>query len=517
MPRSAERVYGVDPSTGERLEPGYAVATPSEIDAALSAALEAFAVLGRSGGGVRADLLRRVAAGVEARGEAIVRQAMRETALPEARLRGELARTAHQLRLFAEVAEEGSWVDARIDLPDPRRAPVPKPDLRSMRRPRGPVAVFGASNFPLAFSVAGGDTASALAGGNPVIVKAHPAHPGTSALVGDAVSEAVDAAGLPGGVFALLFDDAIGVGLALVRDPRVAAVGFTGSRRAGRALIAEAAERAEPIPVFAEMSSVNPVFVLQSAARERGARIAAGLHASFTAGVGQFCTCPGIVFVPVGSEGDALVAELARLTAATPAGTMLTVGIAGAYRAGVARVSDAGAREVAHGAPGEPAQGIAEVFETSAEELLANPALVQEVFGPATVVARYGDREELLVFARTMEGNLTATLHANGDDLSVHAALLDALERRVGRLVLNGFPTGVEVSHAMVHGGPYPATSDGASTSVGTRAIERFTRLVCYQDFPDAALPPELQDENPRGILRMVDGLRTMDPVRSDR
>ncbi|TAM74322.1 aldehyde dehydrogenase (NADP(+)) [bacterium] len=488
------------------LGPEHPVSTPAQVDAALARAAEAAISFARQGGRVRGALLRRIAANIESGAEAIVERAGLETALPEARLRGELARTCGQLRLFAEMAEEGSWVDARIDLPDPHRAPMPKPDLRSMRRPLGPIAIFGASNFPLAFSVAGGDTASALAAGNPVVVKAHPAHPGTSALVGAAVGKAVDDAGLGAGTFAVLFDEGIELGLALVRDPRIKGVGFTGSRRAGRALMDEAAARREPVPVFAEMSSVNPVFVLAAALAARGPQIAAGLHASFTAGVGQFCTSPGIVFVESGAAGDAFVSRLAALAAATPAAPMLTPGIASAYRAGAEHLRAAGAREVAHGASGDGELGVAAVFEVDAEELLASPSLAEEVFGPSTLVARYAAAAVPLAFARTMEGNLTATLHAEESDLAAAGELIAALEGRVGRLILNGFPTGVEVCHAMVHGGPYPATSDGASTSVGTHAIERFTRLLCYQDFPDTALPKELQDANPLAILRMVDG-----------
>jgi len=501
MTRDASAAFAVERST------------PAEIDAALQRAAEVAPLFVRTSGKVRAALLRRCAQELELRGDVIVERAQAETSLPEARLRGELARTCNQLRLFADLVYEGSWVDARIDRADPARMPVPKPDVRSMRRGIGPIAVFGASNFPLAFSVAGGDTASALAAGNPVVVKAHPAHPGTSALAGEAIAEAVRATNLPSGVLAVLFDDGIELGLTLVRDPRIKGVGFTGSRRAGRALMDAAAARREPIPVFAEMSSVNPVFVLSQALAQRGEQIAAALHASFTGSAGQLCTCPGLVFVERGATGDAFVAKVAELTSTTPAATMLTAGIADAYRNGILRLEEGGARSIARGAVGDARQGSATLLTIDVEKLLTTPELADEVFGPSTLLVRYGGLQALHAFARTMEGNLTATLHATERDLRDAGELIAALERRVGRLILNGFPTGVEVCHAMVHGGPFPATSDGASTSVGTRAIERFTRLVCYQDFPEAALPEELQDSNPLGILRLVDGRPTRDAL----
>jgi len=507
---------GSEPATGARLEPVYHCASDEDVDLAANLAAEAFASYSRLSGRKRAELLRQIAAGIEAIAAELVDRAHRETALPEARLKGELARTTNQLRLFAEVVEEGSWTMARIDPALPARTPLPRADIRSMLRPLGPVAVFGASNFPLAFSVAGGDTASALAAGNPVIVKAHSAHPGTSELVGRVICQSVKACGLPAGVFALLFGSGAQVGSALVQHPAVKAVGFTGSLSAGKALMQLAAERPEPIPCFMEMSSTNPFFVLPEALRTRGAQIATGLFGSFTLGVGQFCTKPGLIFLPRNGEADALVEGLAALVRNGAAAPMLTAGICRSYKSGVAeRGAHAAVTLLAR--PEAEAAGAVHVspalFETTAAELLRDPELAREIFGPSTLVVRYENRSELIELACGLEGQLTATLHADGSDLAGYADLVAILETKAGRLVLNGYPTGVEVCHAMVHGGPYPATSDSRHTSVGTQAIYRFARPVCYQDFPQAALPDELKNENPLGILRMVNGVFTRDAI----
>jgi acyl-CoA reductase-like NAD-dependent aldehyde dehydrogenase len=393
-----------------------------------------------------------------------------------------------------------------------------------MLRPLGPVAVFGASNFPLAFSVAGGDTASALAAGCPVVVKAHPAHPGTSELAGLAILRAAADSGMPEGVFGLLFDAGYGAGLAggtdhavgaaLVRHPAIRAVGFTGSRRGGLALAEIAAARPVPIPVYAEMSSINPVFILPEAMRDRGADIAAGLHASVTLGAGQFCTNPGLVVVESGGAARSFLDELARLIQATPIGTMLSAGICAAYGAGVAERANlpgvellaAAAAAPAVASVGEPravhGQAGAALFRTDAATFLASPVLMNEVFGPTTLVVECAGRAEMLAVARALEGQLTASVHGTDADLAANGDLLEVLEGRAGRLVFNGYPTGVEVCHAMVHGGPHPATLDGRSTSVGTRAIQRFARPVCWQDCPDALLPEELREGNPLGIWR---------------
>ncbi len=390
----------------------------------------------------------------------------------------------------------------------------PRPDIRSMLRPLGPVVVFGASNFPLAFSVAGGDTASALAGGNPVIVKAHAAHPGTSELVGQMVREAVRECGMPEGVFSLLFGSGAQIGTALMKHPLVKAGGFTGSRAAGRILMDVAAARPEPIPFYAEMSSTNPVFILPGALRERAESIATGLHTSFTLGAGQFCTKPGMVFLPQGDDAASFTDKLRQLVTASTPFHLLTRTIHSSYDSALAeRNADTAVTLVAEAPRADRLAGFAvtsALFETDANAFLGSN-LDAEIFGPTTLLVRHSSRDQLLEIARTLEGHLTATIHGTGQDLRDFADLVAILENKVGRLVFNGFPTGVEVSHAMVHGGPYPSTSDGRSTSVGTRAIFRFTRPVCYQGFPDEALPEELKDSNPMGIWRMVDGQTTQE------
>ena len=512
---AAEAFYGTNPATGQPLQPAFSPATLAEMELAAKIASEAFATYGRSSGRERGAFLRKIAGNIESLADELIERAHQETALPKPRLHGETARTCHQLRLFAQVAEEGSWVGARIDHAETDRKPAPKPDIRSMLRPLGPVAVFGASNFPLAFSVAGGDTASALAAGNPVIVKAHPAHPGTSELVGQAIRASVRTCGLAEGVFSLLFDGGTKVGVALVTHPLVKAVGFTGSRNAGRALMDLAASRPEPIPFFGEMSSTNPVFVLPGALRERGEAIVTGLHASFTLGAGQFCTKPGMVFFHQGAEGRAFTQKLREVVAGSPGHHLLTAGIRSAYRSGVAERQSHNAmksitRSSLSASDAELSVGTV-LFETDATSFLANSDLEGEIFGPTTLLIEHSDRDELLAIARQLEGHLTATIHGNEQDLRDFADLIAILETKVGRLIFNGFPTGVEVTHAMVHGGPYPATSDGRSTSVGSQAIFRFARPVCYQGFPDQALPEELKDANPLGIWRMVDGQMTRD------
>lgn len=505
---SGQRFHGIDPATGTKLEPAYHYASLEDLDRAANLAEDARATYRVLPGRERARFLRHIAAGIEAIGAQIVERAHRETALPDARLNGELARTVNQLRLFAQVAEEGSWANARIDPAQPERKPLPRADIRSVLRPLGPVAVFGSSNFPLAFSVAGGDTASALAAGNPVIVKAHSAHPGTSELVGQVVSESVRACSLPAGVFALLFGAGSELGAALVAHPVVKAVGFTGSLSAGRSLMRVAALRPEPIPCFMEMSSSNPLLVLPEALATRGAQIANGLFASFTLGVGQFCTKPGLVYLPRNEAADALVATLKSLVEQSQASPMLTETICGNSALGVAaRKRNSAVETLAEGAAGTGASYAAPaLFEVSGSQMLRSPELAQEIFGPSTLVIRYQDRVELLALLNAVEGQLTATVHGTDADIAANSDLIAILERKAGRLVVNGFPTGVEVCHAMVHGGPFPATSESRMTSVGTQAIYRFVRPVCYQDFPQAALPDELKNENPLGIWRLVDG-----------
>jgi 2,5-dioxopentanoate dehydrogenase len=505
-----------NPKTEALLDPPYFSANAGEVDRAVRLAQEAFVSYSRISGKQRGKLLRQIATNIEAVASEVIERAELETALPKGRLQSEMARTCSQLRLFAEVAEETSWVMARIDRADPERKPLPKPDIRSMLRPLGPVVVFGASNFPLAFSVAGGDTASALAAGNTVVVKAHPAHPGTSELVGDAIRQAVRECGLPEGVFSLLFDRGNDVGTALVQHPLVKAAGFTGSRPGGIALMRLASSRPEPIPFYAEMSSTNPVFILPGALRQNSEKIAAGLHVSFTVGAGQFCTKPGMVFLPEGADAVRLQERLQQPLKETAGFHLLTQGIRSSYESGIkSRRNKTNLKLVAEAAApqnGQPAV-TAVLFETDAQSFLKDPELSAEIFGPSTLLVRHSRREEVLEIARQLEGHLTATIHGTEEDLRDFADLIAILEDKVGRLIVNGFPTGVEVSHAMVHGGPFPATSDGRSTSVGTQAIFRFSRPVCFQGFPDSALPDELKDGNPLGIWRMIDGEMTREPV----
>jgi 2,5-dioxopentanoate dehydrogenase len=504
---------GMNPATGSPLEPKFFSANADDLERAASLAKNAFPVYSNLSGKKKGAFLRRIAEAIETGAPAIIQRANLETALPEARLQGEVGRTCNQLRLFAELVEEGSWVDARIDSADANRKPLPKPSIRSMHKPLGPVAVFGASNFPLAFSVAGGDTASALAAGNPVIVKAHPAHPGTSLLVAHAIRDAVKASGLPEGVFSMLFDNGVDVGVQLVKHPAIKAVAFTGSFAGGTALMKLAAARPEPIPCYSEMGSVNPVFVLPGALNKRASAIAGGLQGSFTLGAGQFCTKPGLVLVPQQDGTPAFMKELSNKVSTTPSQTLLTKAIADRYTSAVkgrdATILAEGAK--AEGSPVSAAVQ-ASLFVADYKDLVENQDLAQEIFGPTTVVVGYQDRKQLLAVAEQLEGHLTATLQADESELAEYSDLIEILTRKVGRLILNAYPTGVEVCHAQVHGGPFPATSDGRSTSVGTQAIYRFTRLFCYQSFPDAALPDELKSANPLGIMRLVDGDRTRKP-----
>lgn len=495
-----------NPSEGREFGPQFYEATPAVVARALDSAARAFLEYRQKSADEVVGFLESIARSIEALGDELIELAAAETALPAERLKGERGRTTGQLKMFAGVVREGSWVEAVIDHAEPERKPQPKPDLRRMLIPIGPVAVFGASNFPLAFSVAGGDTASALAAGCPVVVKAHPAHPCTSELVARAVAAAVKETGMPAGVFSLVQGQSPEVSLAVVEHPQTKAVGFTGSLRVGRALFDAAARRPEPIPVYAEMGSVNPVFVLPGALRERGAELAEGLKQSVTLGTGQFCTNPGLV---VGVRGEAFEKFLVRadeLFAAAPPGTMLNRGILRGYTEGVERVR----RLTKRGAGGVAAdesrtQATAYIFSTDASTFLDRHELGEEVFGPSTLVVGCEDLEELRRVAERLEGALTATIHGTPEDLRKYAWLVEALEQKAGRLVFNGFPTGVEVCAAMQHGGPYPATTDARSTSVGTAAIKRFARPVCYQNFPQEALPVELRDDNPRGLWRLVD------------
>jgi NADP-dependent aldehyde dehydrogenase len=507
---SGETFQAVSPLDSSRLEPAFHAASDADVQRALEAAEAAFHTFRTTTGDERAALLERIADEIMALGDALIQRAHQETGLPEGRLTGERARTTSQLKLFAQVAREGSWVDARIDTAVPDRQPAAKPDLRRLLIPIGPVVVFGSSNFPFAFSVAGGDTASALATGNPVVVKAHSAHPGTSELVATAVGKAVAACGLPPGVFSMLHGSGKTIGIALVRHPHTRAVGFTGSVTAGRALFDAAASRPSPIPVFAEMSSLNPLFILPGAMRERTTKIAEGLRASVTLGVGQFCTKPGLVFGLNGAEFDAFQKTLTTELEAVAPATMLHGGIRDSYQKGVTQASKAsGVTVLAQSkaqADAAKTHGQAVIARTTLANFASRHELSEEVFGPFALLISAGTIQELEAAAERLEGQLTATVHATPDDLAQAATLLGILERKVGRLVINGYPTGVEVCPSMNHGGPYPATTDVRFTSVGTAALYRFVRPICYPAYPASLLPAALRDENPLGIRRMVNG-----------
>ncbi|WP_417421235.1 aldehyde dehydrogenase (NADP(+)) [Halomonas sp.] len=507
---SSKPINAINPTTNELLEPAFAGGTKGEVERACELAEAAFGIYCETSLEDRAVFLETIANEIEGIGEELIERAMAETGLPQARLEGERGRTCGQLRLFASVVRAGEWLDVRIDSAMPDRQPMPRADLRQRHIGLGPVAVFGASNFPLAFSVAGGDTASALAAGCPVIVKGHSAHPGTSELVGRAVQRAVKACNLPEGTFSLLFGSGREIGQALVTDPRIQAVGFTGSRTGGTALMKTAQARPQPIPVFAEMSSINPVFLMPEALKARGQQLAEGFVTSLNMGAGQFCTNPGLVIAVKGTELDAFVEAAGKAVKGSTAQTMLTPGIHEAYEQGVGRLSNSSrVKEVARGQAGESAHPCqAMLFVTSASDFLSDPELQEEVFGSSSLVIECSDQEEVKQVASQLEGQLTITLQMDDGDLEATKALLLTLERKAGRILANGWPTGVEVCHAMVHGGPYPATSDSRSTSVGSAAIHRFLRPVCYQNLSQDLLPEVLKDGNSLGVSRLVDGKR---------
>ena len=498
----------INPANGKALPTLFYEATDGEVDKAVREAEKAFDVYRKQSGLQKANFLELIADEIMALGDTLIKRAMLETGLPEGRLTGERGRTLNQLRMFAQLVREGSWLGARIDHANPGRKPVPKPDTRQMQIPLGPVGIFGASNFPLAFSVAGGDTASALAAGCTIVVKAHPAHPGTCELVGRAIQKAIIKAELPDGVFSLIHGQSFEAGQALVRHPLIKAIGFTGSYRGGKAIFDTANQRPEPIPVYAEMGSTNPVFVLPEALKERKKTLAKGLAGSVTLGVGQFCTNPGLVITPETEDAK----EFHNLSAAAirtlDSGTMLTADIHSSYEQGLAKLSQEEEIEIlAQGVSvGEGYQGVPSLFKTDAQAFVQNEMLEKELFGPSTLIVSAIQKSDIIDIARQLEGHLTATVHGTDVDLREYADLIHILERKVGRLIINGFPTGVEVNHAMVHGGPFPATTDSRSTSVGSSAITRFSRPVCYQDFPEFLLPDELKDNNPLGIWRLVDG-----------
>jgi alpha-ketoglutaric semialdehyde dehydrogenase len=519
---SSERpsaLRGHDPSRGEPLEPAFAEATDAEVDQACRLADAAFPAYSALAPKARAAFLREIAQEILALGDVLLDRANKETGLPLPRLQGERGRTVSQLEMFAALIEEGSWVDARIDRAKPDRTPLPRPDLRRMRVALGPVVVFGASNFPLAFSVAGGDTASALAAGCPVVVKAHPAHPGVCELVGSAIVRAARKTGMPEGTFSMLQGGGTDVGQALARHPLVKALAFTGSFAGGRALYDAGTRRDEPIPVYAEMGSANPVFVLPDALATRGEAIAKGLAASVTQGAGQFCTNPGLTFMLRSVGAEAFLANTGELLGSAPAGTLVHRGIKDAYDRELDKVSHlegvtVRARSEAKG-PCSETEARPALLLTDGAAYRRHPRLAEEIYGPVTVAVVCAAAAELIDVARSLRGHLTATIHATEKDLAAFQELVSVLRQKVGRLVFNGFPTGVEVCPSMHHGGPYPSTTDANATSVGTAAIERFVRPVCFQDFPQSSLPEELLDANPRGILRLVDGAFTREGLAS--
>ncbi|MHB2207904.1 aldehyde dehydrogenase (NADP(+)) [Methylobacterium sp. CM6257] len=501
-----------NPATGAALEPAFAAAGAAEVEAACALAEAALPSFSETDPETRATFLEAVAAAVTDLGAPLIERAMAETGLPQARLEGERARTVGQLRLFADLVRAGEWIQATIETAIPERQPLPRPDLRRRHMALGPVAVFGASNFPLAFSVAGGDTASALAAGCPVVVKGHPAHPGTGELVARAVRGAVAACGLHAGVFSYLPGPTSALGTALVADPRIKAVGFTGSRGDGLALLRVAAGRPEPIPVYAEMSAVNPVLLLPGALRGRGATIAAGFVQSLTLGAGQFCTNPGLLIGIGGSDLDAFAEAAGAAIRESAPHTMLTAEIRARFEQAVAGLaSRPGVTVAARGAGAGPGGAPAALLRTEGARFLADPALADEMFGPAAILVAAADMAEVARIIGSLGGQLTATLHLDRADEHLAAGLIPLLARKAGRILANGWPTGVEVAPAMVHGGPFPATSDSRATSVGTLAIERFLRPVCFQNLPDALLPPPLRPDNPWHLTRRIDG--TLSPA----
>ncbi|MBH0114134.1 aldehyde dehydrogenase (NADP(+)) [Novosphingobium sp. YJ-S2-02] len=499
-------------ASGEAYGDAFAVHGPEDVAKACAAAAAAFDTYRATDRETRAAFLERIADEIQALGEPLFEAYMTESGLPRGRAEGECGRTCGQLRMFAGVVRKGQWLQMRIDPAMPDRAPLPRPDLRLRMIPVGPVAVFGASNFPLAFSTAGGDTASALAAGCPVVVKGHPAHPITGSMIAQAISKAVADSGLPEGVFQHLVGPSNELGAALVQNPNIMAVGFTGSRAGGLALTKLAQAREVPIPVYAEMSAVNPVLLLPEALKARGEALGNAFVGSLCMSAGQFCTNPGLVLAIEGEGLDAFLAAAGGAVSEAKPQTMLTTGIAAAYAKGVEKLSAApGIEQVAKGEEGTRTTGGAVLFKATAEQFLADKALGEEVFGASSVVVVCKDEAELKTVLEGLEGQLTATLHMDEADEALASRVLPVLERKVGRILANGWPTGVEVCHAMVHGGPFPSTTDPRSTSVGSLAIDRFLRPVSYQNLAQGLLPPELRDDaKGDGAPRLIDGTLTL-------
>lgn len=507
---------GTNPATGELLPGAFHQATANEANEIAVKAAAAFKIYSQKSGEEKAIFLEAIAEEIMALGEDLINRAIAETGLPAARLTGERGRTTGQLKLFAQLLREGSWVDARIDTAIPDRQPLPKPDLRSMMIAVGPVMVFGASNFPFAYSAAGGDTASALAAGCPVIVKAHPSHPGTDEMVSHAIISAAKKTNMPDGVYSMLFSDEK-TAIQLVTDPAVKAIGFTGSRKGGMAIFNAAVNRAEPIPVYAEMSAVNPVILMPDAVAANANGIAQGLVTSVTMGVGQFCTNPGLVFMVNDDNAAGFLNTLSEGFKNAIPGTMLSANICANYYSGVDKLKNTAAvTALAHSntaADAAKTEALPYVFTVTQKDFIANKQLSHEVFGPATLVVLCNNVDEIGDILKDMEGQLTATVHATGADEKQIQPVIDLMKEKAGRVIFGGFPTGVEVCDAMVHGGPFPSTTDGRSTSVGTAALLRFVRPVAYQNFPAHLLPDALKNNNPLHILRKVNGTFTNDAV----
>ncbi|MDS7926876.1 aldehyde dehydrogenase (NADP(+)) [Acinetobacter sp. V115_6] len=506
--QSSTLLKSVNATTGEALPYEFRHATEQEVNQACEAASQAFKTYRHTSPEQRATFLENIADELDALGTDFLEIVSQETALPLARLQGERARTSGQMRLFAKVLRRGDFLGARIDTALPERQPLPRPDLRQIKIGVGPVAVFGASNFPLAFSTAGGDTASALAAGCSVVVKAHSGHMATADFVAQAIERAVEKSNMPKGVFNMIYGN--GVGEPLVKHPLIQAVGFTGSLRGGRALCDMAAARPQPIPVFAEMSSINPMLLLPEALKNRGEKIAQDLADSVVLGCGQFCTNPGLILGIKSAEFTQLISNLTEIMGAKPAQTMLNAGTLKSYTAGLEHLTAHQGIEHLAGKTQQGNQAQPQLFKADVELLLAGDQLLQEeIFGPTTVIIEVEDKAQLIQALQSMNGQLTATLIADEADLTEFADVVPVLEEKAGRLLINGYPTGVEVCDAMVHGGPYPATSDARGTSVGTLAIDRYLRPVCYQNYPQSLLPEALKDSNPLQILRLVNGEMT--------
>ncbi len=521
---AGERIAGtgsafqvVSPLDRSTLPGVFLTADESQVDAALQAAALAHPVFAATEGSKRAAFLEAIADEIMALGDVLIERAQLESGLPRPRLEGERGRTVGQLRLFAQMAAGNSWMDARIDPADPSRQPLPKPDLRRLLVPIGPVVVFGASNFPLAFSVAGGDTASALATGNPVVVKAHEAHPGTSELVAEAIVSAAKKVGLPAGVFSMVHGSGKVLGPWLAKHPATKAIGFTGSEIAGRALFDLAASRPDPIPVFAEMGSLNPVVLLSGAIASRGAAIGTALAQSITLGAGQFCTKPGLFFATEGEGLNAFREALTSTIAGIVPSTMLHPGIADHYNAKCSSIQAHDSAKVlattTTAADPNATQGQPLVLEISAAQFIADDTFRHEVFGPFAILVVSSNETERDTALSKLGGQLTATIYGDEAELSSSQPLVAKLGSIAGRVIFNGVPTGVEVFHAMQHGGPYPASTDSRYTSVGTAALLRFVRPVSYQNAPQDLLPPALQDSNPLGIVRLINGQPSSAPL----